>query len=99
MNASRKQRAAEEVAQVQNELRARDARLETEHAEAQTLQGALAQVRAELARTKQELSQLRRDAKPGSDPAARSDNAALRQEIVRIADQLMAPPPSREAAE
>ncbi|MGO4666498.1 hypothetical protein [Bosea sp. 2RAB26] len=99
MNASRKQRAAEEVAQAQNELRARDARFETEHAEAQTLHGALAQVRAELARTKQELSQLRREAKPVDDPAARSDNAALRQEIVRIADQLLAPPPSREAAE
>lgn len=99
MNASRRQRAAEEVAQAQNELRARDARFETEHAEAQTLQGALAQVRAELARTKQELSQLRREVKPVDDPAARSDNAALRQEIVRIADQLLTPPPSREAAE
>lgn len=94
-----RQRLKEEVAQMQEDLREREGRLETVHAEVQTLKGALAQVRADLARSKRELSQLRKQERGAGEAGSQNDNAALRQEIVKIAEQLMTPPPKQEAAE
>lgn len=94
-----RQRLKEEVAQMQEDLREREGRLETVHAEVQTLKGALAQVRADLARSKRELSQLRKQERAASEAGSQNDNAALRQEIVKIAERLMTRPPKQEAAE
>lgn len=89
-----RKRFAEEIAALHADLREREGRLETVHAEALTLQGSLAQARADRTRLKRELAELRRQ------PAgAASDNAALRQEILRVAERLMTLPPAQEAAE
>ncbi|RDJ25358.1 hypothetical protein DWF00_15850 [Bosea caraganae] len=94
-----RQRLKEEAAQMHEDLREREGRLETVHAEVQTLKGALAQVRADLARSKRELSQLRKQERGGGEAGSQNDNAALRQEIVKIAERLMTMPPKQEAAE
>ncbi|WP_156639963.1 hypothetical protein [Bosea sp. PAMC 26642] len=87
-------RLTEELAALHADLREREGRLEVVHAEALTLQGSLAQARADRARLKREVAELRRQ------PAgATGDNAALRQEILRVAERLMALPPAQEAAE
>lgn len=80
----------EEVAAMREDLRGRDERLETLHAEIMVLQGALSEARTERISGK----------RGGTTPAPANDaNAALRQEIVRIAERLMAMPPKQEAAE
>jgi chromosome segregation ATPase len=94
-----RQRLKEEAAQMHEDLREREGRLETVHAEVQTLKGALAQVRADLARSKRELSQLRKQGRSAGEPGSQNDNAALRQEIVKLAERLMTLPPKQEAAE
>lgn len=89
----------EESAAMREELQERDQRFETLHAEIVTLQGALAQARADRLKLKREA------AKAGRTPASQGDdgkpggNAALRQEIVAVADRLMTLTPKREAAE
>jgi chromosome segregation ATPase len=80
-------RASAEKAAMQDEVRIREAKIEALHAELQTLAGALAQARFERDK--------RRDG--AAQPA--SDQAALRQEIVRLADTLMQLSPKRAAAE
>jgi len=94
-----RQHLKEEAAQMREDLREREGRLETVHAELSTLKGALAQVRADLARSKRELSQLRKQERSAREAGAQDDNAALRQEITRIAERLMNLPPKQEAAE
>jgi chromosome segregation ATPase len=79
---------AEEVKAMREEMRSRDERLEMLHAEIMTLQGALSEARAE-----------RLSGKRGSVLPANDANAALRQEIVRIAERLMTMSPKQEAAE
>lgn len=76
----------EEALAVQEQMRERDERLEVLHAEIQTLQGALSQSR-------EDRLQLKREARQGQD------HAALRAEISRVAEQLMAVPHRQEAAE
>lgn len=85
--AAEKARAVEEVARMQDEVRIRDAKIEALHAELQTLAGALAQARFERDK--------RRDG--ATEPAA--DQGGLRNEIVRLADEMMALTPKRTAAE
>lgn len=84
----------QDIAAMKEDLREREQRLETLHAEIQTLQGALAQARADRLRLKRELTQV---GKTAAEPGA--DTAALRQEIVRVAERLMELPPKQEAAE
>lgn len=74
--------------------RAQAADVETAHAQIQTLTGALAQARAELTRLKRELTQARKAA-----PETAEGDAALRREISRVAESLLALAPKREAAE
>jgi len=93
-----RQRGAREIAGLREDLRAREAQLETVHAEVQTLQGSLEQSRAERARLKREAAQARKGAAPAMapDPVA---HAALRREIMAVAERLMNLPPKQEAAE
>jgi hypothetical protein len=60
-----------------------------------TLRGARDQARADRAGLKRELASLRRE----GASADKVGEAALRQEIVRLADALLASAESREAAE
>ncbi|MGX5735178.1 hypothetical protein [Bosea thiooxidans] len=83
-----------EVAVVQEGQRERDRQIEMLRAELKTLEGALSQGREERERLREEISGLR---KTGSGEG--QDQAALRQEIVRLADRLMSLPPKQEAAE
>lgn len=95
--AAERERVSQELSGLREDLRARDAQLETVHAEVQTLHGALEQSRAERARLKREAAQARNaGAVTVQDPAA---HAALRQEILAVAERLMALPPKQEAAE
>lgn len=80
----------EEAVAMQEQMRERDERLEVLHAEIQTLQGALAQSREDRLQLKREM----RQAGPSGE-----DHAALRAEISRVAEQLLALPPRQEAAE
>lgn len=91
-------RDAAEIAALQRDLGDRDGRLETLHAEVQTLQGMLEQSRNERARLQREAVEAR---KPGAAAAAPDPetNAALRREIMAVAERLMNLPPQREAAE
>lgn len=94
-----RRRVSDETAALRENLREHESRLETVHAEVQTLQGALTQARADRDRLKREVAQLR---KSGAVPPAEeisAANAALRQEITRVAERLMALPPKQEAAE
>lgn len=93
-----RQRAKEEAARMHEDVREGEERLETVHAEVQTLKGALAQVRSDLARSKRELSQLRKERGAG-EAGHENENAELRREIVKIAERLMSLPPKQEAAE
>jgi len=93
---SERRKREEEVATMREDLREREQRLETLHAEIVTLQGALAQARADRLRLKRELGQAGKAATAGQPEAG---NAALRQEIVKIAERLMSMPPKQEAAE
>ena len=90
--------AVREIATLRADLRARDEQIETVHAELQTLQGALEQSRAERARLKREAAEARKRGAvaPVPDPEA---NAALRREIMAVAERLMNLPPQQEAAE
>jgi chromosome segregation ATPase len=89
-----KQQNEAEAAAHREALRARDESVEELHAELVTLRGARDQARSDRAGLKRELAALRRQGigKPGGD-------AALRQEIVKLADALLASAESREAAE
>jgi chromosome segregation ATPase len=75
-------------------LRERDETVEALHAELGTVQGARDQARTDRAGLKRELAALRKQSggRAGSE-------AALRQEIVRLADALLVASESREAAE
>ncbi|WP_156410511.1 hypothetical protein [Bosea sp. Root381] len=94
--------AAERLSQQANDLRkeleAREAQLQAARAEIQTLQGALEESRTERSRLKRETAQARKAGGVAAvpDPAAQ---AALRREIMAVAERLMALPPKQEAAE
>lgn len=100
--AAANERNRKEIAAMHDDLHEREQRLETLHAEIQTLQGALTQARADRLRLKRELKQTGKAA-AGADASAAAvpdaGNAALRQEIVKVAERLMSLPPNREAAE
>jgi len=84
-----RQSHTEEVSAMREEIRTRDERLETLHAEIMMLKGALAEARSERA------SEARfTGAMPAND-----SRSALREEIVRIADVLMTLSSKQEAAE
>ena len=78
---------------MREDLREREQRLETLHAEIVRLEGALSQARADRLRTKRDTGTI------GGSAVAVGDNAALRREITRIAERLMSLPPKQEAAE
>ncbi|CAM5223051.1 putative protein OS=Bosea thiooxidans OX=53254 GN=ARD30_18690 PE=4 SV=1 [Bosea thiooxidans] len=84
----------EEIVVLQNAQRERESQVEMLRAELRTLEGALSQAREDRDQLLDEMSGLRRAA-----AGAGGSNAALRQEITRLADRLMSLAPSREAAE
>jgi len=86
---------ATEAATHREAVHKRDEMIEALHAEVLTVQGARDQARADRAGLKRELTALRRQAGNGD----KAGEAALRQEIVRLADALLASAESREAAE
>ena len=86
---------AEQVEALEHRLHEREGEIETVHAELRTAQGALAQARSDRAKLKRELA--RQPKGQGEDGSP--DNAALRREIVDVAERLMAMTPKREAAE
>lgn len=88
--AERSERQKEGLA-MQEQIRERDERLEVLHAEMHTLQGALAQSREDRLQLKREIRQ--------AGTSGTDGHAALRAEISRVAEQLMALPPRQEAAE
>ena len=92
LDAERAARQEEEAA-MHEQIRERDERLEVLHAEIQTLQGALAQSREDRLELKREMRQAQA---AGPDHVGQ---AALRAEISRVAEQLMALPRRQEAAE
>ncbi|WP_156323586.1 hypothetical protein [Bosea sp. AAP35] len=100
---TQKGRFEQETAGLREDLRARDAQLEAVHAEVQTLKGALEQSRAERAKLKRELAMSQKaGARNAEASAATPDpqaNAALRREIMAVAERLMNLPPQQEAAE
>lgn len=87
-------RKREEVATLQDSQREREGRIELLRAELQTLEGALGQARDDRKQMLDEMSALRKAASGGGQA-----NAALRQEIVRLADRLMSVSAKRDAAE
>lgn len=89
-----KEQLASEAAAHRAALREREEMLEALHAEIGTVQGARDQARADRVGLKRELAALR---KQNGGKAA--GEAALRQEIVRLADALLVASESREAAE
>lgn len=89
-----KEQLADEATSHRAALRERDETVEALHAEIGTVQGARDQARADRAGLKRELVALR---KQNGGKAA--GEAALRQEIVRLADALLVASESREAAE
>ena len=89
------QKNREEIASLQDAQIERDGQIAMLRAELQTLQGALAQARTDRTQLMDEISTLRRAGSEG----ARVNHAALRQEIVSLADRLMSTAPKREAAE
>lgn len=89
-----RRRNREEIVTLQDSQREREGRIELLRAELQTLEGALAQARDDRKQLLDEMSNLRKAASGGGQ-----DNAALRREIVRLADQLMSASSKREAAE
>lgn len=91
-------RDADEIAALRRDLGERDGRLETVHAEVQTLQGMLEQSRDERARLQREAAEARKPGAAASVPDPQA-NAALRREIMAVAERLMNLPPQREAAE
>lgn len=92
--ADTRRRNEEEITTLQNSQREREGQVELLRAELQTLEGALGQARDDRNQLLDDMSNLRKAAAAGG-PA----NAALRQEIVRLADRLMSLSPKREAAE
>lgn len=86
---------ATEAKRQRETMRERDETIEALHGEVLTLRGARDQARADRAGLKRELATLRRQGGTGD----KADEAALRQEIVRLADTLLASAESREAAE
>lgn len=89
-----RRRNSEEMAILQDSQREREGRIELLRAELQTLEGALSQARDDRAHLLDEISGLRKAASSGE-----LAHAALRQEIVRLADRLMSQSPKRDAAE
>jgi len=89
-----RRRYKEEVDTLQDSQREREGRIELLRAELQTLEGALGQARDDRKQLLDEISKLRKTATGGE-----ATSAALRQEIVRLADRLMSTAPKREAAE
>lgn len=100
---AQQERFGQEMAGLREDLRAREAQIEAVHAEVQTLKGALEQSRAERAKLKRELAQSRKAGSPMADTGAAvpdpQANAALRREIMAVAEHLMNLPPKQEAAE
>jgi len=92
--ADTRRRNEEEITTLQNSQREREGQVQLLRAELQTLEGALGQARDDRNQLLDDMSNLRKAAAAGG-PA----NAALRQEIVRLADRLMSLSPKREAAE
>lgn len=86
---------ATEATRQRETMRERDETIEALHGEVLTLRGARDQARADRAGLKRELATLRRQGGTGD----KADETALRQEIVRLADTLLASAESREAAE
>ncbi|HEV7260552.1 MAG TPA: hypothetical protein VGN82_22415 [Bosea sp. (in: a-proteobacteria)] len=91
-----RRRVSQEVADLRKDLLARETQLEAVHAEVQTLHGALEESRAERTRLKREAGQAGKAAAAAADPET---HAALRKEIMAVAERLMTLPPKREAAE
>ena len=96
--AAERERVSREMSGLREDVRARDAQLEAVHAEVQTLKGALEQSRAERAKLKREAAQARKAGAVAVAPAPEA-NAALRREIMAVAERLMTLPPKQEAAE
>lgn len=94
-NVELKNGLAQETARQHERMRERDETIEALHGEVLTLRGARDQARADRAGLKRELASLRRE----GASADKVGEAALRQEIVRLADALLASAESREAAE
>lgn len=92
-NEAARRRNREEIATLQDAQNERESQIEMLRAELQTLQGALTQARADRTHLMDEISALRRAGGAGAN------GAALRQEIVKLADRLMDAAPKREAAE
>ena len=92
------ERLAREASDLRTELEAREAQLHAARAEIRTLQAALEELHAERSRLKREAAPARKAENVAvvPDPASQ---AALRQEIMAVAERLMALPPKREAAE
>ena len=90
--------SARAIAGLREDLLAREAQIETVHAEVQTLKGALEQSRVERAKLKAEVAQMLK-AGASTASAAPEANAALRREIMAVAERLMNLPPQQEAAE
>lgn len=88
------QRNREEVTSLQDAENEREGQIATLRAELQTLQGALTQARTDRSQLMGEISALRRGAE-----STGAHQAALRQEIVKLADRLISAAPKREAAE
>lgn len=91
-------RDSAEIAGLRQELSARSGEFETVHAELQTLQGALEQSRAERARLQRAATVARKTGVAAPTPGPEA-NAALRREIMAVAERLMNLPPQQEAAE
>ncbi|CAH1672924.1 conserved hypothetical protein [Hyphomicrobiales bacterium] len=89
-----RRRNSEEMVTLQDSQREREGRIELLRAELQTLEGALSQARDDRTHLLDEISSLRKAAAGGE-----LAHAALRQEIVRLADRLMSLSPKRDAAE
>ena len=94
-NAELKQGLAAEAKRQRETMRERDEAIEALHGEVLTLRGARDQARVDRAGLKRELAALRRQGGTGD----KADETALRQEIVKLADTLLASAESREAAE
>ncbi len=93
--ATEQARHQEEAAAMREDIREGDQRFETRHAEIVTLQGALSQARADRMRLKREAAKAGKPQSVSPEPG----NAALRQEIVKVAERLMTLTPKQEAAE
>lgn len=92
-------RRAEELLAQRQTLREREEAIEALHAEVLTMQGARDQARADREGLKRENAALRREAGAAGKGGSGEGEAALRQEIVKLADLLLAATDERAAAE